>query len=84
MAAPEGLSFLPTIGYRSRIVRLAQEGELVDDQGYHRRRESDRAQERAMRAKERGDHAAYLMAMAKVEAAKRRRAEWTSSGSGER
>lgn len=84
MAAPEGLSFVPAIGYGSRIVRLAQEGERVDDQGYHRRRESDRAQERAKRAQERGDHAAYLMAQSKVEAALRRRAEWAGSGSGER
>ena len=37
---------------------------------------SDRAQERAARAGERGDHAAYLMAVAQAREAMRRRAEW--------
>lgn len=45
---------------------------------YHRRRESDRMQERATRAAQRGDHAAYLMAMAAAEAARRRRDEWAA------
>jgi hypothetical protein len=48
----------------------------VTDQGYRRRRESDRAEERAARAADRGDRAAYLMAMAMADAARRRRAEW--------
>ena len=42
----------------------------------HRRRASDRAQERAIRAAEVGDHAAVVMANAQVEEALRRRADW--------
>ena len=42
----------------------------------HRRRASDRAQERANRAAEVGDHAAVVMANAQVEEALRRRADW--------
>ena len=42
----------------------------------HRRRASDRAQERAARAAARGDHAAFVMATAQVAEAERRRAEW--------
>ena len=42
----------------------------------YRRRESDRAEQRAARAADRGDFAGYLMAMAKAEAAQRRRADW--------
>lgn len=42
----------------------------------HRRRASDRAQERAIRAAEVGDHAGVVMANAQVEEALRRRAEW--------
>ena len=45
----------------------------------HRRRASDRAQERALRAAEMGDHAAVVMANAQVEEALRRRAEWRPS-----
>lgn len=42
----------------------------------HRRRASDRAQERALRAAEAGDYAAVVMANAQVEEALRRRADW--------
>jgi len=42
----------------------------------HRRRASDRAQERALRAAEVGDYAAVVMANAQVEEALRRRADW--------
>ena len=41
-----------------------------------RRRESDRAGQRAAHALELGDHTAYLIATAQAEAARRRRAEW--------
>jgi hypothetical protein len=51
----------------------------MTDYAQHRRRASDRAQERAERAAERGDHAAYLMATAQIEEAMRRRAEWRPS-----
>lgn len=54
------------------------------DETYRRRRESDRAEERAARAADRGDHAGYLMAMAQAEAARRRRAEWTLRNGGDR
>ena len=43
---------------------------------HRRRREMDRAQERAARAADRGDHAGYLMAMGQVDAARQRREEW--------
>lgn len=49
---------------------------------HRRRRESDRAEERAIRASQRGDHAAYLMATAQAEAARRRRAEWAERQAG--
>jgi hypothetical protein len=49
------------------------------DYAQHRRRASDRAHERAERAAERGDHAAYLVATAQIEEALRRRAEWRPS-----
>ena len=48
----------------------------------HRRRESDRAQERAMRAAERGDHAAFVMASRQAEEALRRRAAWSAQDTG--
>lgn len=48
----------------------------MDDEVQHRRRESDRAFERATRAVERGDHAAYVMASRQAKDALRRRAEW--------
>lgn len=48
----------------------------MTDRDYRRRRESDRAEERANRAKRLGDHAAFVMATAQAEAARRRRAEW--------
>jgi hypothetical protein len=53
----------------------AEEG-VVTVEAYHRRRESDRAEQRAARAAERGDHAAYLMAKAQAQAARQRRDEW--------
>jgi hypothetical protein len=49
--------------------------QVIDDIA-HRRRASDLAQERAIRAAERGDHAAYVMATRQAEEALRRRAEW--------
>ena len=48
----------------------------MTDDIQHRRRESDRAQERAQRAAERGDHAAFVMASRQAEEALRRRSEW--------
>jgi hypothetical protein len=48
----------------------------VTDDVPRRRRESDRAYERALRAEERGDRAAYLVATRQAEDALRRRAEW--------
>ena len=54
----------------------------MTDEVYHRRRESDRAEQRAARASDRGDHAAYLMAMAQAEAARQRRADWAKRNGG--
>ena len=55
----------------------------MDDGIQHRRRASDLAQERATRAAERGDHAAFVMASRQAEDALRRRAEWLMArGSG--
>ena len=48
----------------------------MTDEVYRRRREMDRAEQRALRAADRGDHAGYLMAMGQVEAARLRREEW--------
>jgi hypothetical protein len=42
----------------------------------HRRRESDKAEQRAGRALELGDHTGHLIATAQAAAARRRRAEW--------
>src|SRR5687768_4904960 len=69
----EGLS-TPGPSIRSQTRRPGAGGALTDEV-YHRRREGDRAEQRAQRAADRGDHAAYLMAMAQVEAARKRRAE---------
>jgi len=46
------------------------------DEVYRRRRETDRAEQRAERAADRGDHAGYLMALAQADRARLRRAEW--------
>jgi hypothetical protein len=54
----------------------------MTEQVYRRRRETDRAEQRAQRAADRGDHAGYLMAMGQAEAARRRREEW-ARGTGE-
>ena len=48
----------------------------MTDAAYHRRRETDRAEERAARAADRGDRAGYLMAMGQADAARQRREEW--------
>jgi hypothetical protein len=48
----------------------------------HHRRESDRAQQRAIRAAELGDHTAYLIATAQAASARRRRAEWELDSAG--
>lgn len=48
----------------------------------HQRRESDRAQQRAGRAAELGDHTAYLIATAQAASARRRRAEWELESAG--
>jgi hypothetical protein len=48
----------------------------------HRRRESDRAEQRAARALELGDHTAYLIATAQTATARRRRAEWELESAG--
>ena len=48
----------------------------------HRRREIDRAEQRAARAADRGDHAGYLMARGQIDAAQRRRDEWAKRQSG--
>jgi hypothetical protein len=48
----------------------------MTDAVYRKRREIDRAEQRAERAADRGDHAGYLMAMGQVEAARQRRDEW--------
>jgi hypothetical protein len=48
----------------------------VTDQVYRRRRESDRAEQRAALAIARGDHAGYLMAIAQAKAARQRREAW--------
>jgi hypothetical protein len=48
----------------------------MTDDVQHRRRASDRAQERADRAMALGDRAAYVMATTQIEEALRRRAEW--------
>ncbi|MGZ9276825.1 MAG: hypothetical protein ACXW4L_06865 [Candidatus Limnocylindrales bacterium] len=47
-----------------------------------RRRESDRAEERARQAARLGDRAAFLMATALAEAARRRRDEWAEGEGG--
>ena len=57
----------------------SREGCVVTDGIQHRRRESDRAYERALRAEERGDHAAQVMATRQAEDALRRRAEWADT-----
>ena len=54
----------------------------MTDAIFRRRRESDRAEERAARAADRGDHAGYLMAMAQAEAARQRRVEWARRQTG--
>jgi hypothetical protein len=55
----------------------------MTDEVNRRRRETDRWEERAARASDRGDHAGYLMALAQVEAARQRRDEWSKrQGSG--
>ena len=51
----------------------------MDEGIQHRRREADRAQQRAERAASRGDHAAYVMATAQAEEALRRRAAWQAA-----
>jgi hypothetical protein len=43
---------------------------------HYRRREADRAQERAERAALLGDQVAYIVATARAEAARRRREAW--------
>ena len=48
----------------------------MTDEVQHRRRASDRAQERATRAAALGDHAGVVMATRQAEEALRRRAEW--------
>ncbi len=48
----------------------------MTDQIYGRRRESDRAEERASRAALLGDRVAYIVATAQAAAARRRREEW--------
>ena len=53
----------------------------MDDFIQHRRRTSDRAQERVQRAATQGDHAAYVMATSQLEEALRRRAEWLATDS---
>jgi hypothetical protein len=52
-------------------------------QVHYRRRESDRADERSGRAAQLGDYAAYVIATAQAEAARRRRAEWEARQTGE-
>ena len=54
----------------------------MTDAVYRRRREADRAEERAARAADRGDHAGHLMALAQAEAARQRRAEWARRQAG--
>jgi hypothetical protein len=49
-----------------------------------RRRESDRAEERASQAAKFGDYAAFVMASAKADAARRRREEWVEDQAGKR
>jgi hypothetical protein len=49
----------------------------VTDHVNRRRRASDRAEERAIRAARHGDQAGFVVASAQAEAANRRRAEWT-------
>ena len=51
----------------------------MTDGAHRRRREADRALERAARAADRGDHAGYLMAMGQVDAARQRRDEWAKN-----
>jgi hypothetical protein len=52
------------------------EGCSVTDHVNKRRRESDRAEERADRAAKLGDFAGFVVASGQAEAARRRRAEW--------
>ncbi len=54
----------------------------MTDAIYRRRRESDRAEERAARAADRGDHAGYLMATAQAELARQRRDAWAKRQAG--
>jgi hypothetical protein len=62
----------------------------VQAQGYgmtervQRRRESDRAEERASQAAKFGDYAAFVMASAKADAARRRREDWVEDQAGKR
>ena len=51
----------------------------MTDQVYRRRRETDRAEQRAERAADLGDHAGYLLAMGQADAARRRREAWARS-----
>ena len=48
----------------------------MTDEVFRRRRETDRAEQRAARAADRGDHAGYLMALAQVDLARQRREAW--------
>ncbi len=55
---------------------------MTDRMTARRRRESDRAEERARQAARLGDRAAFLMATALAEAARRRRDEWAEGEGG--
>jgi hypothetical protein len=54
----------------------------VPDPARYRRRESDRAEERARRAERFGDVLGFVVASAQAEAAQRRRDEWADRAFG--